>query len=73
MNELTFLFQVQKIGKDLGTMGDMTWGASIETKNDKNALITDPMHLSLENGHFDKVPILIGYNSEELIFSAFSK
>lgn len=51
----------------------MLWALVVEDKNDKKALITEPMHSSMENGHFDKVPILIGYNSEEIVTRIRSK
>lgn len=51
----------------------MLWALVVEDKNDQNAMITEPMHSSMVNGHFDKVPILIGFNSEEIVTRIRSK
>lgn len=44
----------------------------MEDKNDKNAVVTQPMHESLMNGHFNKVPVLLGSTSQEMLFFAGS-
>lgn len=37
------------------------------------AYITEKMHESLRNGDFNRVPVIIGFNSEERIFEAACK
>lgn len=51
----------------------MAWAPVVEDKQYKRALITKPMRSSLENGDFDKVPVLIGFTSEEIITRIVSK
>nr|WCC58172.1 carboxylesterase [Pharsalia antennata] len=46
---------------------ELVWLPIIENINFTGALITDPMHEDLQNGVFKRVPIMLGYNSEEQI------
>lgn len=39
----------------------------MENKDLKNSYITKPMHQAFNEGHFDKIPMLIGYTSEEIL------
>lgn len=66
-------FQIQNVNADVGILSDLIWAVVVEDKNHSNSLITEPMHYSLMKGHFEKVPILIGFNSEECILFAPSK
>lgn len=56
-------------GIQLG-QGDM-WAPVIEPEHE-GAFITEFMHESLKNGDFNKVPLIIGINSEERIKEAAS-
>lgn len=42
--------------------------APVVEANHPDALITEKMHVILEKGDFNRVPLLIGFNSEERIF-----
>ncbi|XP_072396020.1 para-nitrobenzyl esterase-like isoform X1 [Diabrotica undecimpunctata] len=51
-------------GRGVGFMDALTFKPVIENDND-DAFITEPMHDDVLEGHFNLVPILIGFNSEE--------
>ncbi|KAG5888965.1 hypothetical protein JTB14_002550 [Gonioctena quinquepunctata] len=50
----------------IGSIG--IWLPIVENENNSNAIVTVPMHEALLRGHFNQVPILAGFNSEESIF-----
>lgn len=39
----------------------------IETESNEHALITGPMHDDLFNGKFNRVPVMMGITSEEIL------
>lgn len=45
----------------------MPWLPIVENANVAGAIITTPMHEAFMAGNFHKVPILTGYNSEEVL------
>lgn len=45
----------------------MPWLPVIENGDVSGAIITSPMHESFIAGNFNMVPILTGYNSEEVL------
>ncbi|XP_072396167.1 venom carboxylesterase-6-like [Diabrotica undecimpunctata] len=47
---------------------DMQWSPVIEFNNDSNSLVLGLSHEKVKNGQINRVPILIGVNSQELIF-----
>lgn len=65
--------QVRKIGNQVGILTDLLWAGVVEDKNQNNAYITEPMQGALKSGQFEKVPIVLGFTSEEMISFAFSK
>ncbi|CAG9839706.1 unnamed protein product [Diabrotica balteata] len=51
-------------GATAGFMSAFTFKPVIEDDNE-DAFVTEPMHAALLDGHFNLVPVLIGFNSEE--------
>ncbi|XP_072396023.1 para-nitrobenzyl esterase-like [Diabrotica undecimpunctata] len=51
-------------GATAGFMNALTFKPVIEDDND-DAFVTESMHAALLDGHFNLVPVLIGFNSEE--------
>lgn len=43
------------------------WCPVLEDEKHPGAFITSPMHQSFISGQFNKVPILLGFNSEEML------
>lgn len=61
------MFQIKTLYEPIGMMSELLFGLVIENK-EENPFITGPIHQSFLEGKFDKVPILIGFNTEEILF-----
>lgn len=49
----------------------LTWTPVVEDENLENAFITGYSHENIKSGRINKVPLLIGFNSQEILL--FSK
>ncbi|KAJ8923389.1 hypothetical protein NQ315_001947 [Exocentrus adspersus] len=49
----------------IGVDKESIWGPVIENEKLSNSFITGPMHEDIRTGNINKVPIMLGYNSEE--------
>lgn len=67
------MFQVQSLDKPVGVLEDLLWGIVVEDNSNPNAFIQGPMHQSYLDGNFNKVPMLTGYTSQEILFFMRSK
>lgn len=54
-------------------LGDLKWATVVEPKSDSNAFVTEPMNKAFESGQFNKVAVMIGFTSQEMISFIFSK
>lgn len=57
----------------MGTFHGLVFIPGLESKTNSNPLLTGLTHEELLNGNFNKIPRMIGINSEEGIFIANGK
>lgn len=49
------------------------WNAVLENENDQDPFLTAPFHQSYKAGNFTRVPILYGFDSEEILMCVKGK
>nr|XP_023023901.1 venom carboxylesterase-6-like [Leptinotarsa decemlineata] len=65
--------QVPLSKKNCHAFTSLTWTPVIENEDDENALVTGWSHENIKKGNINRVPVLMGINSEEsLLFGAQS-
>ncbi|XP_074030604.1 para-nitrobenzyl esterase isoform X1 [Leptinotarsa decemlineata] len=63
--------QVPLSKKNCHAFTSLTWTPVIENEEDENALVTGMSHENIKEGNINRVPVLMGINSEEsLLFGA---